>query len=371
MDSKSHRVLSPADMAALLQGAAVLSGGGGGHLIEAEHFISLAMSQKSPPTLIKMCDVPDDAVVASPGLMGSSTEDQPLPSDPPIALAFDVLKRSLATEGRCISAIVPAELGATNVAVALFLSAVHGMPVVDADPTGRAVPEADKSLYAIRSVPIGLVASATPHGEAIVFHNLHSASREEALLRAVCAASNQDLSLVHHAIPMKDARIGLIEGTLSHAVAIGRDYLSAKESNIDVSEKLAKAHGGCVLLRGTVRGSGHERLQGLVAGYAEINIDDSGGEVARVDFKNENMMVRMGSKACATVPEIITVLDSASGDLIFNPIWKVGMRVVIIVLPAPSGYLTPEGLAAFGPTYAGVDSPFQPAEPWVTNTVRL
>lgn len=361
LSSLQHRILSRKDVDVLIQGAAILGAGGGGHLDEAEHYINLAFSQPKPPTVIDIANVDDDAFIISPFLMGCSTDDYPLPSDPPLAHAVQTLNSSLAKSGCSLNAIVPAEMGATNIAVTLFVSAVHGIPVIDGDPTGRAVPEVNLSLFAVHRTPTGIVCAATPQGEQIVFHNISNAARKEDLLRAVCAVSNNDLSVVHHAIRMKEARRAIMEGTLSRAIAIGRDYVSEKGGKNDVAEIVARFYGGRLLLRGTVRGREYKILHGLTVGYAEINMDGDSGDIARVEFKNENMAVRVGHNICATVPEIITALHEASGEIVLNPGWQVGTRVAIIVLPAPPGYLTEDGLKCFGPSYIGIDAPFRSA----------
>ncbi len=58
--------------------------------------------------------------------------------------------------GRKVDALISAEIGGANSVLPLALSAISGLPVVDADGIGRAVPQVEMttfSIYGCRASP--------------------------------------------------------------------------------------------------------------------------------------------------------------------------------------------------------------------------
>lgn len=63
---------------------------------------------------------------------------------------------------------------------------------------------------------------------------------------------------------------------------------------------------------------------------------------------------KSGEKILATPPEIISVLDAATGEAITSDSLRYGLRVTLISLPAPEIWTTPKGLALVGPGRFGL-----------------
>lgn len=53
-------------------------------------------------------------------------------------------------------AIGSTELGGENTAEALHVALLMDLPLIDADPAGRSVPELQHSTYYVKNVPISL-----------------------------------------------------------------------------------------------------------------------------------------------------------------------------------------------------------------------
>ena len=58
-------------------------------------------------------------------------------------------------------------------------------------------------------------------------------------------------------------------------------------------------------------------------------------------------------------PDLICVLDSVSGEGIGTDILRFGQRVSVVALPAPSVFLSEQGLANVGPRAFGFDLDFK------------
>ncbi len=94
----------------------------------------------------------------------------------------------------------------------------------------------------------------------------------------------------------------------------------------------------------------------MIEGRAEFN-----GKTYRVWLKNENLVGWLDDVVHATIPDLICMIDTDTGEPITNPYYKQGQNVAIVVLPAPQPFLTSKGLEAFGPRYAGIDAEYRPA----------
>ncbi|MEL6809206.1 MAG: DUF917 domain-containing protein, partial [Pseudomonadota bacterium] len=78
----------------------------------------------------------------------------------------------------------------------------------------------------------------------------------------------------------------------------------------------------------------------------------------RISVKNENLVGWLDGVVHATIPDLICLFDTDTGQAIQNPHYHVGQQVAVVILPAPDAFLGVAGLATFGPGYAGVDGHF-------------
>ena len=74
---------------------------------------------------------------------------------------------------------------------------------------------------------------------------------------------------------------------------------------------------------------------------------------------NEFVVGWIGDEVAVTVPDLICVMDSASGEAIGTETVRYGQRVTVIALPAPPILLTEKGLKHVGPRAFGHDLDFR------------
>jgi DUF917 family protein len=79
-----------------------------------------------------------------------------------------------------------------------------------------------------------------------------------------------------------------------------------------------------------------------------------------VRFQNENLIALKDGVPVATVPDLITVLDSETGDPITTEYLRYGFRVVVVGMPCADAWRTEAGLALAGPSAFGYDIEFVP-----------
>ena len=88
--------------------------------------------------------------------------------------------------------------------------------------------------------------------------------------------------------------------------------------------------------------------------------DEFRGERMEIDFQNENLIARIGGRAVATVPDLITVVDQDTCYAITTEGLKYGVRVSVIGIPCHDAWRTPGGIALAGPHHFGYNVPYQP-----------
>ena len=360
----AERVLSAQDLQDILLGAAVLGTGGGGEIAEGQDLIDTALAAGKTFTLVALADVPDEAVICTPYLLGALSDETPsqnpdlaglpLATEGPLLMAYDRFQRHL---GVSFHGVVPCELGGSNTAAAFFCAAMRGHVIVDADPSGRAVPEIQHTTYYLAGLTPGDLVMANPFGESFFYENVPDDRRAEQVARALSVASGNTIAAIDHALPMRTLRNALIPGTITLSLGLGQKLRQANATGADPAQVIAKAANGSVLFRGTVTQATWRTEGGFTLG--EIEVSDQ-GRVLRITYKNENMATWLDGAVVATIPDLICVIDLQTCLPVTNPNATPGATVAVVVLPAPSPFTTPAGLDLFGPAYAGVEGPFRP-----------
>jgi hypothetical protein len=117
---------------------------------------------------------------------------------------------------------------------------------------------------------------------------------------------------------------------------------------------------GRLLLRGKVVDVDRRATGGFLRGSARIEgLEENRGSSFRLDFQNEFTVGWMDGVSRVTVPDIICVMDSTSGEAIGTETLRYGQRVRILALRAPALQTTPKGLEHVGPRAFGYDLDFR------------
>lgn len=361
------RTLSKQEIIDILYGCTILGTGGGGDLELGLEVMQQDFDEGKELRLIDVDEIPDDAYVATPYMCGAPTElDAPV--DPKFArlpqlgypeslLAFRTLESYF---NQKFAAVGSTELGGGNTAYALHVACQLGLPIMDADPAGRSVPELQHSTYYVKDVPMTPMALATQFGDAVIVKEVVDDMRSEDLVRALAVASGNKIGVADHPVTGANLRGSIIPGAISYALKIGETLRLAREKGEDTAEKMAEVGGGRILFRGTVTEFGYEVTGGFNIG--EVNLEGEGayeGQTYRVWFKNEHIVSYRNGQVDITVPDLICVVDE-SGEPVTNPNYAKGQRLTIFVLPAPEIWTTKRGLEVFGPRSFGFDFDYIP-----------
>jgi len=284
--------------------------------------------------------------------------DLPIAEEHPGLTTVKVLQDYL---GEPFSAVVSGGLGGASLAEAFYPAAALGLPVVDADPVGRALPELQHSMFTIHGVPIAPQAVTNELGDAALITRVVHDFRAEALLRALSVASRSLVRAADHPVRGRVLKDAVIPWAVSLARELGRAHREAVEA--DVAAAVAERSGGIVLFRGAIESSSWEDEGGFTLG--EFTIAGEGawaGSGYRIWYKNENLVAWRDGEPQITCPDLICVIDDDAKAPLTNPNQRLGMCVSVVGVPAHEMWRSEKGIAVFGPRSLGWDLDYRPLE---------
>lgn len=373
--SKGTVILDATSLEDALVGSSYLGTGGGGSLDEARKLIAKDLAAGQNFTMIEVNQLSDDDRVACPYGLASLAETSPemqtrldsMPNrvDEPVQAAFEALEKHV---GQKFAGVIMGEIGPLSLAEGLSIAARLGVPALDADTVGRAVPEINQHSVKVAGIPLTPIGAATPFGDELVIETLGDPTRAEDILRSIAVVSRScgvTDSPITGALAKKSGT--LVTGSLSLAIAIGKAVREAPTIGTDPIEAGRKAGDGYQLFTGTVSDFEWKDEDGFLVG--RLRIAGSGtfrGETFETDIKNEHLIARRNGAVVATCPDLISVIDIESGDGIVNPGYEIGQSVAAIGYRCDPLWRSEAGLKVFSPRYFGYDIDYVPIEELLT-----
>ena len=122
--------------------------------------------------------------------------------------------------------------------------------------------------------------------------------------------------------------------------------------------------GAMLRLRGVPQRPWDNRRHGLFSYdymFGTTTVEGS-GHTLRVWFKNENHVTWLDGRPWVLSPDLIMVLDAASGEPCTNTLLPEGASVGVIGARADDKLLTPRALLHLGPRRYGFDMEYTPIE---------
>jgi uncharacterized protein len=298
--------------------------------------------------------------------LGLVTEKYPFRTTLPTAV-----KELAAYKGVTISAIIPIELGSGNTPGPMLVANQLGLPTLDGDYAGRAIPELTNCKPEIFGQPITPIAFVDKWGDVVLAPKTASTEMADRLGRMLCLGAYSGVGIACYLLQAKDARRLMVRGTLSKSLALGEARRQALEAGTDPAEAIARAAGGWVLFRGVVSVAGWDDKGGFMFGYGTHQLTGEGsdaGHTCKVWYKNENHIVWIDEKPYVSSPDIIALVDSATGEAYPNGVMAEGLHVAVIGTPvSDAAYRSDEGISILEPRHFGFDIPYVKIEDAVRN----
>jgi DUF917 family protein len=150
------------------------------------------------------------------------------------------------------------------------------------------------------------------------------------------------------------ARTATIAGTVSLALRLGR---SLARGGLD---GLVEASGGYVLATGIVADVQRRTTGGFARGV--VTIADGNDATVTVHVQNENLLAERGGEPLGIVPDLIVLLDDATGRAVPTERVAFGQRLSVLGIPCAPVWRSPGGLAVAGPAAFGYAHEYVPVE---------
>lgn len=266
--------------------------------------------------------------------------------------------------GEPIACIVVSELGAYNSPAPLVVAARLGIPVVDGDYSGRAVPEEMQSTPHTCGVASDPLVSVDQWGNTTIVAEAVNSYMLERVGRHLSMAGITGTAVASTAIRGSRMKEILVPGTLSQCLEIGRACRLAVARGDDPVDAALRVARGWRLFEGTVIDKEWEDSGGFMVGTLDIaGTGRSTGRSLRAWFKNEIHVTWLDGQPWACSPDLVTLVNPRTGRGYTNTAIRAGDEVVAVGMRGLDVMREPSVLAsASGPAYFGFDVPYVPIE---------
>lgn len=353
------------DIADLSLGAVFLATGGGGDPHVPELICREALETFGPVELLASDDLRDDAHIVTIGGVGAPTVSlEMLPSVDDAARTLEAYEKHI---GRKVDAVVSFEIGGANSLIPIVAAAGRGVPVVDGDGMGRALPEAQMMTYAISGVCPSPAVAYDYAGNITTFTTPDTPTYERHI-RSLAMASGGMITTAEHPMTGAELKPAIIPGTVSFSITLGR-VLRENRGRADqllpvLRDTFASSvYGECRLLYcGKVSDKATRIIGGYDIGEATLTPFADEGDALTINIKNEFLVARLAGRVVATVPDLIVIVDYETGAPINAERLRYGQRVAVFAVGCPDFFRTERSLAAVAPSAFGFDIPYVPLE---------
>lgn len=352
------REIQPDELTPLSTGAWILGAGGGGSPYYSYLNMRELYKAGTRVTLIDPQTLGDDDLVAVVSSMGAPLVGQERLRDPDFAAKpVRMMEEYL---GRRFDAVMSLEIGGGNALQPLMVAAVTGLPVVDADSMGRAFPEAQMTSFAIGDLQMYPMCLADIRDNETIVTRAASWKWMERISRKVCTELGSTAATCKAPRSGKEVKDWGILYSTTRAIELGRTVEIARTAHEDPVQAALDHEGGILLFQGKITDIDRRATEGFLRGSATIEgLDEDAGHGFRLEFQNEFAVCWRDGEPVATVPEIICVMDSLSGEAIGTETLRYGQRVSVIALPAAPILTSERGLRNVGPRAFGYDMEFR------------
>lgn len=325
----------------LVEGAAIFSAGGGGDPQMGRDIVNRLIEERCPVHIIDPLEVPDNVIVVNFACVGA-TDSIAYHSEAAVK-TLENLEEHL---DRKAFGVIPAELGGFNTLAAVDVAARSGVPIVDGDGAGRAVPEVHLKVYTIDNIPLApmIVADHKTRNVVLVKQTEESRAAEQ-IVRALASEWNQTAYTARRVLKGTEVKTSPIMNTLSASMRIGMVLRKA----VDRQRAMMMETEAFRLFEGVVSGVQRETSKGFT--WTRILIDGQGehvGSTFELKARNEVLAAYRDGRLTGMAPDIITPIDPETCSCVVADKIGKGDRLTVIGIRAPNKWRTHKGLELWG-----------------------
>jgi hypothetical protein len=182
----------------------------------------------------------------------------------------------------------------------------------------------------------------------------------ERLERAAAVEFGGAASSTEYALTAVQAREATVRGSVSLGIRIGEAV--GRAEGHPVAALIAEL-GASRLIAGKIADVKRRTTSGFAAGSVIVEgLGGDAGRLVRLELQNENLVALERGRVLASVPDLITVLDTETADAIGTERIAYGQRVTVIGFACDPIWRTGPGIELAGPRAFGYDFDYIPVE---------
>jgi len=364
--------ITPADQNALLRGLELMGTGGGGTAEFGRAIMDNDFRQGRSYSLVRLDEVPPDALVVSGGIMGSVKElDEPSPAEIVQAwesqfeamLALEAMERHL---GRKVDYLIPFELGGLNTPVIMSLGSRAGIPVLDADGVGRAAPETQMSSFIGHGIELTPMPLVDWKRNTVIVETAATPFFPDEVGRIIISRAGGMGANAHYPMRGAEAARAAIPGTISFTLRLGKKLEGITDPE-SASKLIADELNGKVCFTGRVKALRQSEATGFFVQRALL--EGSGqysGHSMEVLIKNEFMMASLDGEVGCVFPDLILLVNDRGRGMMSAELAE-GDQVHMVIAPCHprlrQAAASAPGMEAMSPARFGAEGvPYRPVE---------
>jgi len=325
----------------LLAGLGIFGVGGGGDPWDfGKPVVDNDLAEGRSYQLVELADVADDAIVVSGGYLGSVAD--PIDTsevldrwskDFEFGRAIREMERYLS---RKVDYLLASELGGGNTIVMLTAGARLGLPVIDGDGAGRAVPEAQMTSLVGHDLPLSPMNMLDLDGNLVIIEK-ESNLFADLLGRFMVTRTKGMVASVSSPITGRDAKLAVVPETISQAVELGKFCDALSGTALERLDQLSVFLDAVPLFWGEVVRVDGDNAKGHY--YARVELSGEGryaGSSFRIAIKNETMAGWRNDQPVCIFPDLLMMISPDTLDGVMSASIAEGKEMLIIGKPCHS-----------------------------------
>ena len=334
------------ELRALIYGATFFGAGGGGSISGGLALLD-ELGESAKVTMLEIGEMPSGTWSTMVAGLGSPIAMKDLNFGPlAVSAVKGMISMAKSLQNREVSCIYSGEQGGFNTMVPIYAAAKLGLPILDLDANGRAVPELNTGLNPVYDIPLPPLILSNQAGDITVGlpNDIHDNAACETLARTVSTAYG-GVGFSAWLMNQTMHRTVSVLGQLSRSIEVGKVFLGKPANSKVLVDQLRSAGVALrVFAEGEITNIDVKVEDGF--DYGKTEITDIGGKYKfKVDFKNENMIIwGPQEEALLVVPELIILVNLETMEPLSNADTAVGQHVLLLGVPAPQQWWDkPEG----------------------------
>jgi DUF917 family protein len=348
--------------------------GGGGRIAAGLDMLAPAVRAGRALTLLSPDELPDSTWTCWAIILGGKDPDEPPPADELAALGLhaeiypSIVPRLVASAnelqgfaGVKLGALVSMELSSAATAATIMTGIELGIPTIDGDYVGRAIPELVLNKLELLGKPPTPIVMVDRWGNRMILKAAVGAAMADRIGRNVSrAAYGRGIATTGHLLQLREARTGIVRGSLLRAIEVGAALRRGAKSKEDRISLVKTATGGRLLFEGETVSVDWRNTEPYTFRELTYRIAGRGkwaGSTYQIWVKNEHHAIWRDDKVIATSPDIFAVLDPATNQPL-TTLGEVtpGRPVLVFAMrPLDAAWHSAAGRALLGPRHFGMD----------------